>query len=56
MYWMAGQEGLIANGSVHAGLRTRLSGDGWDDYEDDSRQVVDSLMLFLCMLIMLRAF
>lgn len=37
MFWMAGQEGLIANGSsVHAGLRTRLA--GIDDYEDDSNQ------------------
>jgi agmatinase len=40
MFWLAGNEGLIANSSVdtaksassvHAGLRTRLSGDGWDD-------------------------
>lgn len=39
MYWIASNEGLIANGSsVHAGLRTRLSGSGWDDYEDDDRQ------------------
>ncbi|KFY97912.1 hypothetical protein V498_01799 [Pseudogymnoascus sp. VKM F-4517 (FW-2822)] len=39
MYWIASNEGLIANGSsVHAGLRTRLSGNGWDDYDDDDRQ------------------
>jgi agmatinase len=39
MFWIASNEGLILNGSsVHAGLRTRLSGDVWDDYEDDSRQ------------------
>lgn len=42
MFWLAGKEGLIANGtgapSVHAGLRTRLSGSGWDDYDDDTRQ------------------
>lgn len=39
MFWIASQEGLILNGSsVHAGLRTRLSGDGWDDYEDDERR------------------
>lgn len=39
MFWLASQEGLINNGSsVHAGLRTRLSGQGWDDYEDDTRQ------------------
>jgi agmatinase len=39
MFWLASQEGLILNGSsVHAGLRTRLSGDDWGDYEDDSTQ------------------
>lgn len=39
MFWMASNEGLILNGSsVHAGLRTRLSGEGWDDYDDDDRQ------------------
>lgn len=39
MFWIASNEGLIMNGSsVHAGLRTRLSGDGWDDYVDDDRQ------------------
>lgn len=39
MFWMASNEGLILhNSSVHAGLRTRLSGDGWHDYEDDERQ------------------
>jgi agmatinase len=39
MFWIASNEGLIMNGSsVHAGLRTRLSGDGWEDYEDDDRQ------------------
>ncbi|KAI9756322.1 MAG: hypothetical protein M4579_003914 [Chaenotheca gracillima] len=39
MFWKASNEGLILNGSsVHAGLRTRLSGDGWDDYDDDDRQ------------------
>lgn len=38
MFWMAGREGLIANGSsVHAGLRTRLS-DADGDYEDDTAQ------------------
>lgn len=37
--WMASNEGLILNGSsVHAGLRTRLTGDEWDDYDDDDRQ------------------
>lgn len=39
MFWFASTEGLIANGSsVHAGLRTRLSGDDEDDYTDDSQQ------------------
>jgi agmatinase len=39
MFWIASNEGLILNGSsVHAGLRTRLSGDDWADYEDDSSQ------------------
>ena len=39
MFWLASEEGLIMNGSsVHAGLRTRLSGEGWDDYDDDDRQ------------------
>ena len=42
MFWMAGNEGLIVNDtsrpSVHAGLRTRLSGDGWDDFDDDAEQ------------------
>ncbi|KJZ76074.1 hypothetical protein HIM_04530 [Hirsutella minnesotensis 3608] len=42
MFWMAKREGLLSNSSsepsVHAGLRTRLSGDAWADYEDDSSQ------------------
>lgn len=39
MFWLASNEGLILNGSsVHAGLRTRLSGDDFADYEDDNRQ------------------
>ncbi|KAF9695861.1 hypothetical protein EKO04_005865 [Ascochyta lentis] len=39
MFWLASTEGLIANGSsVHAGLRTRLSGDDATDYEDDTNQ------------------
>lgn len=39
MFWLAATEGLIANSSsVHAGLRTRLSGDDAADYEDDSQQ------------------
>ncbi|KAJ9647821.1 hypothetical protein H2201_001185 [Coniosporium apollinis] len=39
MFWIAATEGLIANGSsVHAGLRTRLSGDDAADFHDDSVQ------------------
>jgi agmatinase len=39
MFWIASTEGLIANGSsVHAGLRTRLSGDDDTDYKDDTQQ------------------
>ncbi|KAI1816096.1 agmatinase [Poronia punctata] len=40
MFWLAGQEGLLLanSSSVHAGLRTRLSGDDFEDYEDDDRQ------------------
>ena len=39
MFWIASNEGLILNGSsAHAGLRTRLSGDGWGDFEDDENQ------------------
>ena len=39
MFWIASNEGLILNGSsAHAGLRTRLSGEGWGDFEDDERQ------------------
>jgi agmatinase len=39
MFWLAGIEGLIANGSsVHAGLRTRLAGGDYSDNEDDTTQ------------------
>ncbi|EPE08828.1 arginase agmatinase formimionoglutamate hydrolase [Ophiostoma piceae UAMH 11346] len=42
MFWMAGQEGLLANAttapSVHAGLRTRLSGSDYEDWHDDDAQ------------------
>jgi agmatinase len=39
MFWIAGNEGLIANGtSVHAGLRTRLAGNDEADYSDDDTQ------------------
>ncbi|KAL6944388.1 Guanidinobutyrase [Hanseniaspora osmophila] len=36
MLWLAQQEGLIAkNGNLHVGLRTRISGDSWDDFDED---------------------
>ncbi|KKY24048.1 putative mitochondrial precursor [Diplodia seriata] len=39
MFWFASTEGLVANGSsVHAGLRTRLSGDDDTDWVDDAAQ------------------
>jgi len=39
MLWIASLEGLIANGSsVHAGLRSRLSGTDYSDYDEDDRQ------------------
>lgn len=39
MFWLAGTEGLIANGSsVHAGLRPRLSGYDYSDLDDDTQQ------------------
>lgn len=42
MFWMAHHEGLLPNAttlpSVHAGLRTRLSGTSWDDHLDDTAQ------------------
>ncbi|OPB40692.1 Arginase family protein [Trichoderma guizhouense] len=42
MFWMANQEGLLSNSStgqsVHAGLRTRLSGTDWADHESDTAQ------------------
>ncbi|KAK2606286.1 hypothetical protein QQS21_003334 [Conoideocrella luteorostrata] len=42
MFWMANQEGLLSNAStgqsVHAGLRTRLSGKDWTDNESDTAQ------------------
>ncbi|MCJ1354616.1 MAG: hypothetical protein MMC33_004605 [Icmadophila ericetorum] len=39
MFWLASNEGLILNGSsAHAGLRARLGGEDWSDYDDDERQ------------------
>jgi len=37
-FWLATQEGLVRNGSVHAGIRTRLSGVSDDDFVDDTTQ------------------
>ncbi|XBW38738.1 hypothetical protein QEN19_004325 [Hanseniaspora menglaensis] len=37
MLWMAKQENLLAsNGNIHVGLRTRLSGKDFADYEEDT--------------------
>lgn len=39
MFWLASQEELIMhNRSVHAGLRTRLGGEDYGDYEGDADQ------------------
>ena len=39
MFWLASQEGLIQNASsVHAGLRTRLGGQDFGDYDVDTAQ------------------
>ncbi|KAH7349467.1 guanidinobutyrase [Plectosphaerella cucumerina] len=42
MFWLANNEGLLSNAttgqSVHAGLRTRLSGDDFTDHDDDTAQ------------------
>lgn len=42
MFWLAGNEGLLSNSStspsVHAGLRTRLSGNDFEDFDDDTAQ------------------
>ncbi|KAG0681592.1 hypothetical protein C6P40_001176 [Pichia californica] len=39
MLWMARNEELISDDSnVHIGIRTRISGNDWDDFDDDSRQ------------------
>lgn len=37
MLWKAKQEGLLSKNNIHAGLRTRLSGNDWGDYEADDR-------------------
>ncbi|KAI4729460.1 Arginase/deacetylase [Aureobasidium sp. EXF-10728] len=39
VFWNAAQEGLLANGScIHAGLRSRLTGTNFQDYENDLQQ------------------
>ncbi|KAI9807067.1 MAG: hypothetical protein M1825_005784 [Sarcosagium campestre] len=39
MFWQASNEGLVLPGSsIHVGLRTRLTGDNWDDYTRDDAQ------------------
>ncbi|THW13382.1 Arginase/deacetylase [Aureobasidium pullulans] len=39
VFWNAAREGLLANGScIHAGLRTRLTGTSFQDYENDVQQ------------------
>lgn len=39
MLWMARNEKLISDDSnVHIGIRTRISGNDWSDFEDDSKQ------------------
>ncbi|KID96118.1 agmatinase, partial [Metarhizium majus ARSEF 297] len=42
MFWMANAEGLLSSASagpsVHAGLRTRLTGTDWADHEADTAQ------------------
>lgn len=39
MLWMARNEELISDDSnVHIGIRTRISGNDWEDFDDDSRQ------------------
>ena len=39
MFWQAYAAGLVKeNSSIHLGLRTRLTGDDWSDYENDQQQ------------------
>ncbi|KAG7881172.1 hypothetical protein KL938_003302 [Ogataea parapolymorpha] len=39
MLWMANEEDLLSDDyNVHIGLRTRISGKDWEDYEDDDDQ------------------
>ncbi|THY76085.1 Arginase/deacetylase [Aureobasidium pullulans] len=39
VFWNAAREGLLADGScIHAGLRTRLTGTSFQDYENDVQQ------------------
>lgn len=37
MLWLAHQHGLISQeNNMHVGLRTRISGNGWDDFNEDN--------------------
>lgn len=37
MLWLAHKYGLISEkNNIHVGLRTRISGQGWDDFEEDN--------------------
>lgn len=39
MLWMARNEDLLSeNSNVHIGIRTRLSGTDWNDFDDDAKQ------------------
>lgn len=38
MFWMANQEGLLSDTCIHAGLRSRIGGVDFSDYQDDSKQ------------------
>jgi agmatinase len=45
MFWQAYSEGLVkSNSSVHVGLRTRLTGTDWSDYQNDDEQGYYRLM------------
>ncbi|GMM30091.1 hypothetical protein DAMA08_028360 [Martiniozyma asiatica (nom. inval.)] len=38
MLWMARNEGLLTSTNAHIGIRTRISGTDWSDFEDDTEQ------------------
>lgn len=43
MFWKAHTEGLLSDTCIHAGLRSRLSGTDFGDYEDDAKQGFDRI-------------